>query len=163
MNLTAKQQRIQDHYEKMEEQREAQMRGEIKFLQASEDSDSQIREDEQNMFHVELKMIDFIQATQTTEETVNIATFDQETWKRIKGTATIQGYHRQRILHDPTKAKKADSKNQITKEDIKKVQTEGIREEYEKITGKKPGNKKTETLIMELQDIKAEKEKGSEE
>ena len=149
----------------MEEQREAQARGEIKSLSASEDSNYEIREDEQNLFHVELKMINFIQATQTTEEDINIAAFDQETWKRIKDSATIQGYHRQRVLHDPTKAKKSEKKEdkkaepkQEAKSETKKqadADLEELRAEYEELTGNKPGNRKAETLQKEIDEAKA--------
>ena len=156
MNLSKQQQKIEAQAEKMEEQREAQVRGEIKFQQASEDPETEIREDEQNLFHVELKMINFIQATQTTEEDINVATFDQETWKRIKDSATIQGYHRQRVLHDPTKAKKAEKKAE-PKDEAKKADTgmEELRAEYEQVTGNKAGNRKAETLQKEIDEAKA--------
>lgn len=73
--------------------------------------------------------------------------------------SSFANWDKQEILHDGRKqeAKKAPAKNEDSeKEEEAQAELEALKAQYTEVTGNKPGNKKAETLLKEIEEAQKE-------
>ena len=129
------------------------------MMQGNVDSSYQLPVDESGMMHIRLLKYEHVPGTAEVIEEGNTHKLDILMFERMeKSSAFSRISDKQVILHD---GRKADTRRVPTaakneegeKKEEQQAELENLKAQYEELTGKKPGNKKAETLQKEIEEI----------